>query len=336
MSVKPESFNPTQSQQLLNTLTAQRAAEVQSVLSQVSPKQPLVAGISGGADSVFLLHLLHQSGYKDVIVCHLHHGLRGTAADEDAQFVQTLAKQLGYLSKVAHVDLERDYPGLGVEAAGRQARRKLFAAAAAQHNAQTVCLGHHADDRAETILFNLLRGSGATGVGTLKACTIQSLAEADLQIVRPLISLRATEVRAGLEEAGMCWREDSTNYAENFTRNRLRLEGIPLLSAIMGRDIVPSLLKYAILAEAEDGWLNRQVQPLAEKEQVAVSELRELPLALQRRLLWKWLINQGVDSVGFREVELVRSLFQPEAGVAKVNLPSSRHARRKSGYVFCE
>ncbi len=295
-----------------------------------------MAGVSGGADSVFLLHLLHEVGIENVVVCHLHHGLRGSEADADAEFVRQLAAKLGYCFELKQADLAVEYPALGVESAGRSARRAFFAQVATAQQANTICLGHHADDRAETILFNLLRGSGTGGVSSLQVTDKQTLSGREFVILRPLLAIRAGEIRNALEQAGLNWREDASNKQPDFTRNRLRHEVIPLLNEVMSRDIVPSLLRLAAVAEAEDEWLNQQVEELALDVEISVKKFRPLPLALQRRLVRNWLAARGVNDVGFNEIDLVCQLFPADSKLAKVNLPGGRFARRRAGIVFCE
>src|SRR5690606_34846884 len=126
-----------------------------------------LAGISGGADSVALLHLLHRHGFRDIVVCHLDHGLRGRASSGDARFVAALARRLGYPLETARADVGMlaAMSGSSAETAARHARHAFFAECSRKHRCPRLLLAHHFDDQAETILWNLLRGSrGLTGM----------------------------------------------------------------------------------------------------------------------------------------------------------------------------
>src|SRR4051794_14593076 len=128
------------------------------------PKRRYLVGVSGGRDSVALLHLLAHSGYRRLIVCHLDHQLRGRSSAADAKFVKTLATKLKLECEIGRTEVaalaKRTKQSL--ETAGRNARYEFFAGVARRHRCRTLFLGHHADDLAETFLLNLFRGAGAT------------------------------------------------------------------------------------------------------------------------------------------------------------------------------
>ena len=138
-----------------------------------SKRETVIVGVSGGPDSVALLRALHELAEKNLaitlVAAHLNHGLRGKAADEDQAFVENLACRLKLPCEAAHADIraEAAAAGIGIEEAGRMARRRFFAETALKHGAAKVALAHHADDRAETVLFNILRGTGIEGLASL-------------------------------------------------------------------------------------------------------------------------------------------------------------------------
>jgi tRNA(Ile)-lysidine synthase len=139
-----------------------------------SERETVIVGVSGGPDSVALLRALHELAEKNLaialVVAHLNHGLRGKAADEDQAFVENLARELKLPCEAAHADIraEAAAAGIGIEEAGRMARRRFFAETARKHAATKVALAHHADDRAETVLFNILRGTGIEGLAAIR------------------------------------------------------------------------------------------------------------------------------------------------------------------------
>ena len=308
--------------------------------------QRCLVGVSGGRDSVALLHLLLEHGYRRLIVCHLDHGLREESA-EDARFVAALARQhdLSFETTRADVTALARAGKQSLETAGRAARHAFFATVAHRQRCWTLLLGHHADDRVETLLFNLLRGTGITGLGALRPATWRWVAPDDaapgcaLQILRPLLGIWRAEINAYLAERHLTWREDASNRDSAHTRNRLRAEALPMLEKLIGRDVKPALWRSADLLAAEDRWLRDLTQPDIEAlpSELPTAALRLQPVALQRRVLRAWLRAHGIPHVGYREVEAVRALLTPTPGKsAKNNLPGDRHARRRAGVLFVD
>src|SRR5437588_8346497 len=141
-----------------------------SFLRSFLPDARYLVGVSGGRDSVALLHSLVERGYEQLIVCHLNHQLRGRASDADANFVKKLAAkydvdlEMGSMNARALAAKRK----ISIEAAGREARYKFFAQVAKKRGTQIIFLAHHADDLVETFLINLFRGSGASGLGAIR------------------------------------------------------------------------------------------------------------------------------------------------------------------------
>ena len=321
---------------LSSSLPADSARRLRAGLAGLERGRAYLAGVSGGADSVFLLHALSEAGFRRVIVCHLDHGLRGADSDADAEFVGRLAAGLGCEFRLERAELGARRAAGGVELAGRRARHRMFARVAREAGVSGVILGHHGDDKAETILFNLLRGAGKPGLGSLRPQSELDMDGLRMSVLRPLLALRAAEIRAGLEAAGLPWCEDASNARSEHARNRLRHEALPLLSSIMERDAVAAILRHAQIAEEEDDYIEQQAAAVELGATIEVRAFRGLPRALQRRQLKRWLEGRGVGGVGYREIEAVLGLFELDGGAAKVNLPGDRHARRRAGRVFCE
>jgi tRNA(Ile)-lysidine synthetase-like protein len=228
-------------------------------------REPVVIAVSGGPDSVALLHALVALAQKNYairpVVAHLHHGLREKAADEDRRFVRRLAAKLHCRCIAARVDVAKmaKRAGIGVEEAGRLARRQFLAEAARDCGATKVALGHTADDRAETVLFRILRGTGIEGLAPLAPRTVYPAAPpkksrggsgAHVEIIRPLIGATRSEVLAYLESVGQEYREDESNLESTYTRNRLRHELLPLLRERFNPKVDEALLRLADQAAA--------------------------------------------------------------------------------------
>jgi len=294
-------------------------------------------GVSGGRDSVALLHWLINLGYKKLIVCHLNHQLRGRSSDADARFVEKLAGkyQVDFEMGAAKVRVLAKKKKMSIETAAREARYSFFAKAAKRHRCHTIFLAHHADDLVETFLLNLIRGAGLTGLAAMRDLSTRHIGDLDLTIVRPLLSVWRSDIDKYVRECHLRCREDATNRNLAPTRNRIRNRIIPYLEKILGRNIRQNIWRTAIIAAEEEKWLDNEV-PDSTNPDLSVPRLRMLPVALQRRAILKWLRAQNVSEVGFDVIERVRSLADREAPFAKVNLPKDRHVRRRSGKIFVE
>src|SRR5438034_8622302 len=301
------------------------------------PQARYLIGVSGGRDSVALLHWLINLGYKKLIVCHLNHQLRGRSSDADARFVEKLAAKYGVNFELgaANVRALAKKKKMSIETAAREARYSFFAKAAKRHGCRTIFLAHHADDLVETFLFNLIRGAGLTGLAAMRDVSTRRVDNVDLAIVRPLLSVWPTEIDDYVREHRLKFREDASNKNLAPMRNRVRNRIIPYLEKILGRNIRQNIWRTAIIAAEEEKWIENELAD-STNANLSVPILRALPVALQRRAILKWLRAQNISDVGFDVVELVRSLADRQAPFAKVNLPKDRHVRRRSGKIFVE
>ena len=308
-----------------------------SFLRSFPPDARYLVGVSGGRDSVALLHSLVERGYEQLIVCHLNHQLRGRSSDADARFVKKLAAK-------CDVDLEMGSTNvralaakqkMSIETAARDARYKFFAQVAKQRRTQTIFLAHHADDLIETFLINLFRGAGASGLSAIREISNRRIGDVDLTIVRPFLGRRRNEIDRYVRKHRLKFREDASNKNLAPLRNRIRRRIIPYLEKTLGRNIRQSIWRAATIAAEEENWIEDQL-PDATDADLAVAKLRDLPVALQRREILKWLRARKIANVGFDVVEDVRSLLGHDARVAKINLPQDRHVRRRAGKIFIE
>src|ERR1700719_40974 len=209
-------------------------------------EQRHLVGVSGGVDSRVLLHLLPMLGFRDLVVCHLNHNLRGVESLEDSKFVRRLSRRLGL---PLHIDTLTEIPGTGsLEAAAREARLQFFARAAEHFSTSSVLLAHHADDQIETFLFNLFRGTGSLDNGAIKAESEVKVGSQPLLIRRPLLEVWKEEIREFATAFRLRFREDSTNLSRQMVRNRVRHDLIPEIEKQMGRQIGRALLRTIKLA----------------------------------------------------------------------------------------
>ena len=325
--------------------------------------QPVVAAVSGGPDSVAMLLALAdlaQAGALalDITVAHLHHGLRGADADGDQAFVAALAARLGLAFETARADVRAEAAAAdaGLEEAGRAARRRFLAQVARRRGARTIALGHTADDRAETVLFHILRGTGIEGLaamgprGILPSPT-EGRGERTIGIIRPLVDVTRADVIAFLKRRGQAWREDETNRSDAYTRNRLRLEVLPLVrdavnpkaGEALGRLADQAAAAAEVLADALDqAWRAVAVAvPEPDAEASGGAGLGAILLdaddfAALRPWMQGAILRRAVERLGGglkhmsadRTAEAVRALLsRPDAG--PVDLPGDLVAGRR-------
>jgi tRNA(Ile)-lysidine synthase len=306
-------------------------------LSKLPPDGRYLVGVSGGRDSVALLHWLIDSGYKSLIVCHFNHQLRGRASNDDARFVEKLANKYDVDVATGSADVRAlaTKRKLSIETAAREARYEFFAKIAKARRCRTIFLGHHADDLVETFLINLFRGSGNTGLAAMREVSKRCVGDVDLAIVRPLLGIWRSEIDGYLRAHRLKFREDASNKDLTPLRNRIRRRVIPYLEKLLGRSIRQTVWRAAMIAAEEENWIERQIADSPNAE-LSVAKLRALPVALQRRAILKWLRTHNIANVGFDVVENVRALLDRDSLVAKTNLPQDRHVRRRAGKIFIE
>lgn len=287
--------------------------------------QKVGVAVSGGADSVCLLHLLRELGPRwnlHLSVLHLDHGLRGAESEEDAAFVGRLAAEFGFAFVSRRVELAEAAENL--EQAGREARLAFFAEAIADGSADRIAVGHTRSDQAETVMFRFLRGAGTAGLAGIRPVTAGG-------IVRPLLSVDRPEVEQFLRERGIPWREDSTNRSLQFARNRIRGELLPELARDWNPAIVQTLSHTADWALGEESYWEAEIVRLAVLHLVAQNGfvllktgcLRELPLAAARRLVRRAMemVKGDLRSIDFAHIEAVLDLATATEGHGRLQAP---------------
>ncbi|PYR67855.1 MAG: tRNA lysidine(34) synthetase TilS [Acidobacteria bacterium] len=331
---------------MLSNLVAQIRGTIQKH-QMLTSRERVLAGVSGGADSVCLALVLNELGL-DVAVAHVNHGLRGAESDTDEEFTKELAGTLGvpfFATKVALSGpapaasalwlSRRPLPGgeANLEAAGREARRQFFIETARRRGYTKIALAHTRNDRVETFLMNLLRGAGSEG--------LVSMAPVSGNTIRPLIETGRNEVEAYLTENNQSWRTDSSNFDLGFARNRLRHAVIPELESRFNPSLIQTLARTVEILEAEDAWMRAVAdQWLSEhgrKEEndflIPAAELKSAPAGLVRRILRTVLrlAGSGLRDVSFGHIEAVRALLEEGKSGKFVQIPGGLQAAREFG-----
>lgn len=294
-----------------------------------------VVACSGGGDSTALLHLLVRLARPlplTLTVCCVDHGLRGAVSAEEAAFVASMAAELDLPFRLCRLDpATLRPPGCSLQAVARERRYAALESVRAEVGAVWIATGHTADDVAETVVMNLLKGSARPlGIAPRRG-----------RVVRPLLPFHHAELTGWLEEEGLSWREDASNRDPHYLRARVRHEVVPALTAVN-----PALARVLghtaeVLGE-EERYLEQQLAPhlgliegVADGVEVAVGAAAALPLALRRRLLRTACHRIGlVKELGFVHVEQLRALVDGEAGSGEVRLPGGRVAQRRYDRLF--
>lgn len=288
----------------------------------LAPDAPVLVALSGGADSVYLLHLVAASKPRPPLVAvHVDHGLRGPESNEDAAFCARLAASLGIPFVRRKIDLASE--GGSLEARARAARYRVLCEEAVRAGSAAILTGHHADDALETLLQRWMRGTNVRGLSGIRRNLVlggeprsrrpanERLNETgtEIQVVRPLLAMRREEVRRVLADAGIRWREDSSNQSPRHVRNRVRGELLPAIEASCGPEAVENLRAFGAAVEGLEercaaltaglSWS----PPLHAQARLSPSEpdlggtlsrrdLLAIPSPLRKRALWR-LLSEG-------------------------------------------
>jgi tRNA(Ile)-lysidine synthase len=287
--------------------------------------QKVGVAVSGGADSVCLLHVLRELAPRwnlRLSVLHLNHGLRGVESDEDAEFVGRLAGEFGYPFLLRQASLASADDNL--EQAGREARLDFFRETIAEGSADVIAVAHTRSDQAETVLFRFLRGTGTSGLAGIRPVTTTG-------IVRPLLNIDRSEVEQFLREHKIPWREDSTNLSSQFARNRIRHDLLPALARDWNPAIFQNLSNIADWALAEESYWEAEIDRLAARHLTVKNGfvllktgcLSELPLAAARRLVRRAmeLIRGDLRSIDFGHIAAVLDLAASTEGHGRLQAP---------------
>jgi len=267
----------------------------------------ILVAVSGGLDSMVLLHLLRElvPRFKwKLCVAHFNHQLRGRASDADERFVRQAAQAAGLPCRVGRGDVKAlaRRAGLSVEMAARQLRHAFLARTARASKCRTVALAHHADDQLELFFLRLLRGAGGDGLAGMKWHSV-SPANRRVQVLRPMLDLSKAALREFAEAQGLRYREDATNHCPDILRNRLRHELLPLLrrrfQPALDRTILRTMeivgAEAELVHEAALAWL---------KLSPARRRIADAPIALRRRIVQLQLQRLGIAA----DFELIESL----------------------------
>lgn len=291
----------------------------------------VVVGVSGGSDSVALLlslcELYGEDKTSKIIAVHVNHMLRGKNADRDEDFVRSICDELGIRLRIHSVDIRRlaSKSGRTLEEEGRVQRYIAFdKEGALLSDKYLIATAHHGEDKAETMLMNLFRGSGIEG--------LTSLRERRENIIRPLINLRKSELISYIKAKGFSYITDETNASLDATRNIWRNKILPSINEINGRDPIEALNEAATLLSDDSEFITNLVEDLWEQSVIKIdsnyylktSVLKENHRAISSRLLRMLWEKSFGDKINLEKKHIVLMLKALDGGNTKLNMPFGR------------
>ena len=303
--------------------------------AMVRPGDSILVAVSGGADSVALVHILDALApilAVRLAIAHLNHGLRLQESERDAEFVASLAHNLKLRLFLDKVDVHRyrKHHKLSLEEAARNVRYNFLNQTAEKNDFNKIAVGHHLDDNAELVLMFLLRGSGPLGLSGMPPLR-------DAKIIRPLIDIRRSEILNYLAQKKLQYVSDSTNTNRSYLRNRIRHDLIPELASKYNPNIVETLNRLAGLTRSEEQWMETVVEPIlssilmkrdTEAIYLSLKSLADVPLAARRRVLRKAIkqVKGNLRRVTFDHIDAIIRLAAKTPAAGRIDLPDGIRA----------
>ncbi|WP_229263913.1 tRNA lysidine(34) synthetase TilS [Cohnella cholangitidis] len=291
----------------------------------------VVAAVSGGPDSMALLHILSTMARDlpfQIVVAHVNHQFRGKESDAEAELVSRYADELGLRFETAELGLPAYIAETGINAqtAAREKRYAFLKQVASQYQAAYLLTGHHADDQAETVLMRVIRGTGVSGLAGIP----YRRKEDQLELIRPLLRITKCELLEYCKRNGVPYAVDSSNIDRHYFRNAVRLDLMPMLEQHNPK-LKASLIRLADMAAADDDYMESQthlafqegVTPSGEGFRLERRRFRGLHVALQRRLI-KLILNCSANPrqmLDYGQVEeIVATLLQDRPTVTQLDI----------------
>lgn len=302
-------------------------------LNIIKKSDKLSLGVSGGADSMYLFYNLmdlKDDWDLDIIVCHLNHGIRETAK-RDEDFVKKVCQDYGIkcITKTVNMDEFARKEKISSEEAGRVLRYKFFRE---NSKGRKILTAHNANDRAETVLFNIMRGTGLKGLA--------GISEVNEDIFRPLINIRREEIEDYLHKNKLAYFDDETNFEEIYTRNKIRLGLIPELKKF-NPDIINSILRLSENAEEANGLIEELVKENYDKclghEFLIPSEIIKLKKFIGQEIIKKYLEENFYKEniLNRSNILAIYDLCLGQSG-RQIDLGKNIYARRSYDKVYIE
>ncbi|MCI9617559.1 MAG: tRNA lysidine(34) synthetase TilS [Eubacterium sp.] len=284
----------------------------------------VILGVSGGADSVCMLHLLNSLKEDlgiELTVVHVNHGIRGIEAEQDAEFVEHISEELGVECKIFHIDIPAiaTQKKMSEEEAGRIERYAVFESVAEEIGANKIAVAHNLNDNSETVLFNLFRGSklkGMTGIPVKRE-----------KIIRPLLCLTRKEIEEYLEKHHLDYCIDSTNKETEYSRNKLRLDILPYIKENINSKAEEHIVNTAQSLREIYDYIECQTDEAYEnyvKNNIILNESKDLPSVILKEVVRRWIFNNtgSLKDITATHIDMVISLLHNSVS-KKIEIPCS-------------
>jgi tRNA(Ile)-lysidine synthase len=296
----------------------------------------IVVGVSGGYDSICLLHVLYSISDEFKIKLypvHINHMLRGQEADRDEQFVEDFCNSLGLEPIFFKIDVAKlaQSDKISLEEAGRKARYDAFDRVAGQKGASKIAVAHNRNDQAETVLMRIIRGAGLEG--------LRGMSYKRDNIIRPLLGIDRKSIEEYVHNHGLHSITDSSNLETHYFRNKIRLNVLPAINSAAGADVSEHLLRLSAIAATEDDFLQDTSQRLydtivrsreAGKLELDLEPIKQLHPAMQNRVIRLAIkeVSGELKGIEYVHVEQIISLINDGRTGASIDIPSGLRAVR--------
>ncbi|MCX7909027.1 MAG: tRNA lysidine(34) synthetase TilS [Ignavibacteria bacterium] len=328
IKIKPKSLGTTKINFPLGKVEKMFISKFRDILSNVlfiEPKSRILIAVSGGIDSVCLLdafYAIYKQFEFELAIAHLNHQLRGSESDRDENFVKSLSEDYNLMFFLQRVNI-REFSrkmSMSVEEAARIVRYDFLRRAAQSFSARYVATAHNLNDQAETVLLNLIRGTGIAG---LRGIANKMELTKNIFLIRPFLTFSRREIEEYANERGLIWCEDSTNQLTDYTRNKIRLQLVPFLEKEFNPQIVSNLGKLANIAQNGFNIISNYVKKFSE-QLIFSRNKNEVELDLESFIhydesifgdLVQYVCNTFFHySLNFQQIEDLRKLVYAETG----------------------
>jgi len=300
----------------------------------INEGQTVVLAVSGGADSMCMLYILNSLKKLlkiNLVSVHFNHDFR-KSADSDESFVYEHSKKLGIecFSKKVNVESYANEKKISFETAGRELRYEFFASVAKKYESAVIATAHNANDNAESFVMHLLRGSGLSG--------LTGIAPVRDNVIRPILELKREEVESYCAENGIEYVTDETNFSDDYARNDIRHNVLPVLDKRGGTD---AILRTAQILKDEEDFLNEYsknifidiVKTEQDKSEIDVKKFNLLPLAIRKRIIRMSLPSGSLDT-GTVHIEQAVSIAERNYGGKEMHFPNGDWLVLKNGKII--
>lgn len=303
-----------------------KVEEILKKFNLIEENKAVIVGFSGGADSVCLLFALKMLGYN-VHAVHVHHGIRGFEADNDALFAQSFCEKYDIPFSLEKLDIPAiaKQKNISLETAAREERYNILRHYAKKNNG-IIAVAHNKNDQAETVLMHLLRGSGLNGL-----CGMQHKAN---NIIRPILDFSREDIEQFNKENNLDYVTDSTNDCLEYSRNKIRLDIIPHIDSILNTDSINSITKCAEILNEYNDYIKSNIEEYAKnlikkEDKNVFLTITSLPHVIQSELIKKSieLLCGNIVDIEKIHIEDVYSLFEKESG-KEIHLPHNIRVKR--------